>query len=85
MRGDEGSLVLVFNFQPYLIVPRVGVEERDERAFLCGAREFHTRAVLDGSAGWLWCSRVSLLASNDNSGAFCCTTGFMSMLVLSLM
>jgi hypothetical protein len=29
MRSDEGSLVLIFNFQPYLIVPRVGVEERE--------------------------------------------------------
>jgi hypothetical protein len=48
-------------------------------------REFDTRAVLEGSIGWIWCSRVSLLASNDNSGAFCCAGGSTSMLVLSLM
>jgi hypothetical protein len=47
-------------------------------------REFDTRAVLVGSVGWIWCSRVSLLASNDNSGAFCCAGGSTSMLVLSL-
>jgi hypothetical protein len=28
MRGDEGSLILIFNFQPYLIISRVGIEEQ---------------------------------------------------------
>jgi hypothetical protein len=28
VRGDECRLVFVFYFQPYLIIPRVGVEER---------------------------------------------------------
>jgi hypothetical protein len=50
-----------------------------------GEREFDIRAVLVGYVGWIWCSRVSLLASNDSSGAFCCAGGSTSMLVLSLM
>jgi hypothetical protein len=50
-----------------------------------GEKEFDTRAILEESVGWIWCSRVSLLASNDNSGAFYCAGGSTSMLVLSLM
>jgi hypothetical protein len=61
------------------------MEELDERAFLSGEREFDTRAVIEGSVGWIWCSHMSLLASNDNFGAFCCTSGSIFMLVLSLM
>jgi hypothetical protein len=49
-----------------------------------GEREFDTHAVLVGSVGWIWCSRVSLLASNDNSGAFCYASGLMSMTVAFL-
>jgi hypothetical protein len=30
-----------------------------------GEREFDTHAVLEGSVGWIWCSPVSLLASNQ--------------------
>jgi hypothetical protein len=50
-----------------------------------GEREFDTRMILEGYVGWIWCSRVSLLASNDNSGALCCVGGSTSMMVLSLM
>jgi hypothetical protein len=50
-----------------------------------GEREFDTRTVLDASVGWIWCSWVSLLASNDSSRAFYCAGGSTSMLVLSLM
>jgi hypothetical protein len=50
-----------------------------------GERDFDTRVVLEGSVGWIWCSRMSLLVSKDNSGAFCYVGGSMSMLVLSLM
>jgi hypothetical protein len=49
-----------------------------------GEREFDTCVVLVGSVGWIWCSRVSLLASNESSGAFCYAGGSMSILVLSL-
>jgi hypothetical protein len=48
-----------------------------------GKREFDTRAVLEGSVRWISCSRVSLLASNDNSRAFYCAGGSTSMLVLT--
>jgi hypothetical protein len=48
-------------------------------------REFDTRAILVGSVGWIWCSRVSLLALTESSGAFCYASGSMSMLVASLM
>jgi hypothetical protein len=54
VRGDESSFVIVFNFQPYLIVPRVGVEEREMFAASGGVddlidsreREVVFRAVL---------------------------------------
>jgi hypothetical protein len=58
-------------------------EELDERAFLCREREFDTHAVLVGSVGWIWCSRLSLVASNDSSRAFCCAGGSMSITVAS--
>jgi hypothetical protein len=54
VQGDEGSFVLVFNYQPYLIVPRVCVEKR--KTFAAGGvvddlidsreREVVFRAVL---------------------------------------